>query len=239
MSVTWSVVLSIILMVILLEKQEHKNLLREMLPSKALKKLERGGIVVEQYKTLTIFFSDIVGYTSMVAEMSPIDVMKMLNSFYTEVDKLADKHKVYKIKTIGDAYLAVGGLSCPDKCSVSEGALRVALFALDLMELVKSFRTEDGSEIVIRAGIHSGPVVAGVIERKRPQYTIFGDAVNIASCMESSSQAMKIQCSDATYHLLQQAPKYNVYLKERGHVEVKDKVLLHTWFIEGARRDIE
>eukprot|EP00590_Aulacoseira_subarctica_P009040 CAMPEP_0172436124 /NCGR_PEP_ID=MMETSP1064-20121228/71547_1 /TAXON_ID=202472 /ORGANISM="Aulacoseira subarctica , Strain CCAP 1002/5" /LENGTH=488 /DNA_ID=CAMNT_0013184511 /DNA_START=1820 /DNA_END=3288 /DNA_ORIENTATION=- len=311
MSVIFSLVLSIVLMVILLEKQEHKNLLREMLPSKALKKLQRGGIVVEKYKMLTIFFSDIVGFTSMAAKMTPIDVMKMLNSFYSEVDKLADKHKVYKIKTIGDAYLAVGGLSCPDKCSVSEGALRVnflydivgftsmaakmtpidvmkmlnsfytevdkladkhkvykirtigdaymavgglscpdkcsvsegalrvALFALDLMEVVKNFRTEGGLEIVIRAGIHSGPVVAGVIERIRPQYTIFGDAVNVASCMESSSEAMKIQCSDATSHLLRQAPKYNVSLKERGHVEVNDLGRVHTWFIEGAREYIE
>jgi len=239
LSVFLSLVLSTALMVILLEKQEHKNLLREMLPSKALKKLQRGGIVAEEYKMLTIFFSDIVGYTSMTADMSPIDVMKMLNSFYTEADKLADKHKVYKIKTIGDAYMAVGGLSCPDKCSVSEGALRVALFALDLMELVKSFRTEDGLEIVIRAGIHSGPAVAGVIEKKRPQYTIFGDAVNIASWMESSSKAMKIQCSNATYKLLQQTPKYSVFLKERGHVEVNDLGRVHTWFIEGARKDIE
>jgi len=239
MSVIFSLVLSIVLMVILLEKQEHKNLLREMLPSKALKKFQRGGIVVKKYKMFTIFFSDIVGFTSMAAKMTPIDVMKMLNSFYSEVDKLADKHKVYKIKTIGDAYMAVGGLSCPDKCSVSEGALRVALFALDLMELVKNFRTEGGLEIVIRAGIHSGPVVAGVIERKRPQYTIFGDAVNVASCMESSSKAMKIQCSNATYHLLRQTPKYNVSLKERGHVEVNDLGRVHTWFIEGAREYIE
>jgi class 3 adenylate cyclase/sensor domain CHASE-containing protein len=235
-SVMVSIAFSVVLLVILLEKQEHKNLLHEMLPKKALKKLARGGMVIDEYKMVTIFFSDIVGYTSMTADMQPITVMKFLNSFYIEVDKIADRYKVYKVKTIGDAYMCMGG--CPDKCSVAEGAERVALFALDLMELVKSFRTEDGVQIVIRAGIHSGPIAAGVIERKRPQYAIFGDSVNVASSMEQYSKPMKIQCSDRTAHLLRQAPSYYFSVKERGKVSIKDLGRIHTWYIEGAKEYI-
>jgi class 3 adenylate cyclase len=227
-----SIVLSLMVMLILIEKQQHKNLLHEMLPAKALKKLETQGVFVKEHTMVTIFFSDIVGYTSMSADMRPIQVMKMLNSFYTEADKLATKNKVYKIKTIGDAYMCVGG--CPDKCSAFEGAERVALFALDLMEFVKKFRTEDGSQISLRAGIHSGAVVAGVIEKKRPQYTIFGDAVNVASSMESSAEAMKIQCSHVTSHLLKSAPNYRFSLVEKSVVELTDHGQFNTYVIEGA-----
>ncbi len=156
-----SLLLSWMLMLIFFEKQAHQDLLKEMLPKKALKKIQRGETVVEKYSMVTIFFCDIVGYTSMSADMRPIQVMKLLNTYYNEVDKLASKHNVFKIETIGDSYMCVGG--CPDRCLGSEAAEHVALFALELVELVKKFSTEDGMQIVIRAGINSGPVVAGVV----------------------------------------------------------------------------
>jgi class 3 adenylate cyclase len=227
-----SLVISSMLMEVLVERQAHKNLIKEMLPKKAMRKIQRGEVVAESYNIATIFFSDIVGYTTMSAEMRPIKVMKLLNSFYTEVDKIAEKHGVYKIETIGDAYMCVGG--CPDRCLGPEGAEKVALFALDMIELVKNFRTEDGSKIVVRAGVNSGPVVAGVVGTTRPQFTLFGDAVDAASRIESTSKEMKIQCSDFTYRLLRDAPNFNFIMKERGHVQIKGKGNMNTWWIEGV-----
>ncbi len=231
-SVILSVVLSLLLLSILVEKQQHKNLLQEILPAKALNSLQKSGMFVQEFPLVTIFFSDIIGFTSMSAEMQPIQVMKMLNSFYTEADKLAIKNKVYKIKTIGDAYMCVGG--CPDKCSAVEGAERVAMFALDMIELAKRFRTDDGSEICIRAGIHSDAVVAGVIEKKRPQYTLFGDAVNVASSMESTSEKMKIQCSHVTAHLLKKGPSNHKFsLLKKGDM-ILGQGCFTTYFIDRA-----
>ena len=233
-SVIGSFALTVLLSLILLGKQANQNLLNEMLPKKALRKIQRGQTVVEKYNMVTICFCDIVGYTSMSADMRPIEVMEMLNSFYNEVDKLTDKHNVYKIKIIGDAYMCVGG--CPELCSGPEGAERVALFALDVIELVKNFRTDDGSQILIRAGINSGSVVAGVVGTKCPQYTVLGAAVNAASRMESTSEEMKIQCSDTTHLLLRHAPNYEVFLTQRGDEKIQGKGHISTWFIEGATK---
>jgi class 3 adenylate cyclase len=133
--------------------------------------------------------------------------------------------------------MCVGG--CPDKCSAFEGAERIALFALDLIELTKRFRTDNGSQITIRAGIHSGAVVAGVIEKKRPQYTLFGDAVIVASSMETHSEAMKVQCSHVSSHLLKSAPNYRFSLVENGIVELTEQGRFKTFFIERADKYIE
>lgn len=97
----------------------------------------------------------------------------MLNEFYNEMDHLLDNHKVYKLDVIGDAYMVLGG--CPDGCTGPEGAERVARFALDVVELVSGFVATDGSTILVRAGLHTGPLVAGVIGTRKPQYTVFGD----------------------------------------------------------------
>lgn len=160
-SILISLLLAWMLMIIFFEKHAHQDLLKEMLPRKALKKIQRGETVVEKYGMVTIFFCDIVGYHNLSADMRPIQVMKMLNTYYSEVDKLANKHKVFKIETIGDSYMCVGG--APDRCLGSEAAEHVAVFALELIELVKNFSMDDGSQILIRAGINSGPVVAGVV----------------------------------------------------------------------------
>jgi len=233
-SILISLLLAWMLMIIFFEKHAHQDLLKEMLPRKALKKIQRGETVVEKYGMVTIFFCDIVGYNNLSADMRPIQVMKMLNTYYSEVDKLANKHKVFKIETIGDSYMCVGG--APDRCLGSEAAEHVAVFALELIELVKNFSMDDGSQILIRAGINSGPVVAGVVGTNRPQYTIFGDAVNAAARMETTSETMKIQCSEVTYRLLRDAPNYEFDLSERGTVDVKGKGRMNTWFINGGSK---
>jgi len=234
LSIVLSVALSSLLLVILIEKQQRRELLRQIIPVKAIKRLQQKRVVVDKYNIVTLFQSDIIDFTAISAEMTPIRVMQMLNSFYNGVDKLAIKHGVYKIKIIGDAYVCVAG--CPDVSSGPDGAERIALFALDMMEFTTNFRTEEGAEISVRAGIHSGELVAGIVGFLRPQYTVFGDTSTVASRMESSSKRMKIQCSDVTWRLLQDAPHYNFMFQEaKEQVQMEDgRIKGKTWFIEGA-----
>jgi class 3 adenylate cyclase len=131
-----------------------------------------------------------------------------------------------------DAYMVTAG--CPDRCTPAEGAEKVALFAVDAVALVDDFQAPDGTKLFIRVGINSGPAVAGVVGTKRPHFTVFGDTVNAASRMESTSMKMKIQCSESTYRLLLEAPKHTFDLKHRGEIDVKGKGTMRTWWIEGS-----
>ena len=234
MSVLLAFLISLMFLTILVTWQGHKDFLDGMLPKKALHKIRRGEVYAEHFDMVTIFFSDIVGYTNMTADMRPIDVMKMLNSFFTEVDKLADKHGVHKVETIGDAYMCVGG--CPERCMSAEAAQRVAMFALDMIDLCENFRLENGSKLLVRCGLNSGRVVAGVVGTTLPHFSLFGDAVNTASRMESTSERMRIQCSDMTYRLLRDAPGYDFDLSQRGGIQVKGKGQMNTWWINGATK---
>ena len=159
---------SMLFAVVLVERQLHKLLLYKIMPANIIKKLNKNETVVERYRLVSVFFSDIVGFTSLAGEMSPLQVMRMLNELYSEFDRIVEKHGVYKVETIGDAYMVVGG--APEKIPASEAAQKVALFALELMEFVKNFRTSSGDRIYIRAGIASGPVVAGVVGKSMPRY---------------------------------------------------------------------
>ena len=129
--------------------------------------------------------------------------------------------------------MVTGGV--PDRCLGPEGATKVALFALDTVALVETFRTAEGAQLFIRCGINSGPLVAGVVGTKRPQYTVFGDTVNAAARMESTSETMRIQCSDLTYRLLRDSQTHVFDIEERGGIEVKGKGHMHTWFINSAK----
>lgn len=221
----------------LVERQLHRNLLYKVLPRSAIAKLHRGQTVLEKFNLVTIFFSDIVGFTSMAGSMRPIQVMKMLNELYTELDKLVEKHKVYKVETIGDAYMVVGG--APARVPAPLAAERVALFAIDAVQLVKDFRTKDGDKIIIRAGLASGPTVAGVVGHAMPRYCFFGDTVNFASRMESTSKSLQIQCAEITFRLLLDAPNMNFELPKRVEgdivgVNIKGKGHQVTYWIEKA-----
>jgi len=218
-----SLLLAFLTALTLVERQLHRNLVHKMLPSNAIAKLQRGQTVLEKYKLVTIFFSDIVGFTSMAGSMRPIQVMKMLNELYTELDMLVEKHKVYKVETIGDAYMVVGG--APDRVPAPLAAERVALFALDAVNFVKNFRTKDGDRVFIRAGLASGPVVAGVVGQAMPRYCFFGDTVNFASRMESTSKKMKVQMAEITYRLLRDSPNMNFRMTKRMDGDIAGVVI--------------
>jgi atrial natriuretic peptide receptor A len=230
-----SFLIGLLTAVVLVGRKLHRNLLLKIMPQDAISKLQRGQTVLERFNIATIFFSDIVGFTTMSGEMTPIQVMKMLNELYIHFDKLVKKHKVYKVETIGDAYMVVGG--APYRCTGPEAAERVALFAIDAIAFVKNFRSKDNHQIYIRAGIASGKVVAGVVGEAMPRYCFFGDTVNVASRMESTSTKMRIQCSDLTARLLENAPTKSFTLVQRQEgntmgVEIKGKGLMQTWWIE-------
>ncbi|KAJ1472520.1 nucleotide cyclase, partial [Baffinella frigidus] len=164
-------------------------------------------------------------------------VMEMLNELYTLFDHLVEVHDVYKVETIGDAYMVLG--AAPNVCSASEGAEKVARFALAALDAVRNFRKRDGTTVLIRCGLASGPVVAGPKPgNAMPRYDLFGDTVNFASRMESTSKSMRIQIAEQTYFLLKDAEgkslfDMNLRLGEDGlpGIEVKGKGRVTTYWI--------
>jgi class 3 adenylate cyclase len=133
--------ISVLFMTVLVANKERQTLLYKMMPPKVVKKLQKGKTVVQKYDISTVFFSDVVGFTKLSADLSALDVMDMLNDMYTQFDMLVEKHKLYKVDTIGDAYIVIGG--GPDGCSGRTGAERVAQFALDAMKACKNIRAKN------------------------------------------------------------------------------------------------
>ena len=235
-----SFIFMILMMLVLVSKSQLESILLRLMPPRAIKKLTKGETIIEKYDMVTIFFSDIVGYTKMSSEMTPQEVMKMLNDLYSRFDVEAEKHGIFKVETIGDAYIAVAG--CPKRCSGPEAAQKMALFALDAMKIVSDYQTDDGSNVCIRAGLASGPCVAGVIGTALPKYTLFGDTVNFAARMEQTSEKMKIQISPSTQRMLLDAPTYDFECEERRDkngelgVEVKGKGRQYTYWVKSAQK---
>ncbi len=235
-----SFIFMILMMLVLVSKSQLESILLRLMPPRAIRKLRKGETIIEKYDMVTIFFSDIVGYTKMSSEMTPAEVMKMLNDLYSRFDIEAAKHGIFKVETIGDAYIAVAG--CPKKCSGPEAAQKMALFALDAMKIVNEYQTDDGTNVCIRAGLASGPCVAGVIGTSLPKYTLFGDTVNFAARMEQTSQKMKIQISPSTQRMLLDAPAYDFECEERRDdsgelgVEIKGKGRQFTYWVQSARK---
>ncbi|XP_035231048.1 atrial natriuretic peptide receptor 1-like [Stegodyphus dumicola] len=213
------------------EKKKTDALLYEMLPKYVADQLKRGlKVEAESFDCVTIYFSDVVGFTSMSAQSSPLEVIDFLNDLYTCFDSIIENYDVYKVETIGDAYMVVSGLPVRNG---DNHASEIASMSLHLLDAIKKFpiRHKIYDKLMLRIGIHSGPVCAGVVGRKMPRYCLFGDTVNTASRMESTGLPLRIHCSESFKQLLEKMKGY--VLEERGIVNIKGKGQMRTYWLLG------
>lgn len=211
------------------EHKRSESLLRNILPTKVIERLKsEGQTIAEGYNGASVLFADIVGFTPMSQQITAEDVVALLNHVFSKIDDLVAAHQLEKIKTIGDAYMVAAGI--PQ--ARSDHAQAIADFSIDLLELVKSIKNQDGQPLQMRVGINSGPVVAGVIGKHKFAYDLWGDAVNTAARMESHGLPCEIQITRETWELL--GPEYMV--EERGLVSIKGKGEMRTYLLKGRQR---
>jgi atrial natriuretic peptide receptor A len=217
------------------EQKKTDALLHSMLPKEVANHLRQGKATTAQsFQCATIFFSDIVGFTALAGSSTPLQIVKLLNELYTTFDTITDTYDVYKVETIGDAYMVVSGV--PRENGILH-ASEIANMAIDMIAASQKFKIPHRTDetLQIRCGMHSGPVVAGVVGAKMPRYCLFGDTVNTASRMESTSEAMKVQASDAAAQLLKKNGGFQ--LECRGSIQVKGKGTMLTWWLCGRENN--
>jgi class 3 adenylate cyclase len=211
-----------------LEQQKSEQLLLNILPRAIVDKLKQlQGSLAERFDDVTILFADIVNFTPLAAHISPLDLVNWLNQIFSEFDRLAEHHHLEKIKTIGDAYMVVGGLPIPR----GDHPEAVMEMALAMQEVAQRIARKDGQTFQLRIGINTGAVVAGVIGIKKFSYDLWGDAVNIASRMEAQGSPGKIQVTEQTY----QRVKHLYDFEQVGQVMVKGRGYLTTYHYVGRK----
>ncbi|NXA15465.1 GUC2F cyclase, partial [Sapayoa aenigma] len=216
------------------EKQKTEKLLSQMLPPSVAEALKTGGTVEPEYfDQVTIYFSDIVGFTSISALSEPIEVVDLLNDLYTLFDAVLGNHDVYKVETIGDAYMVASGLP---KRNGNKHAAEIANMSLDILSSVGTFKMRHMPDIPlrIRIGLHTGPCVAGVVGLTMPRYCLFGDTVNTASRMESTGLPYRIHVSQSTVDTLWSLNDgYEII--PRGKTELRGKGVEDTYWLVGKK----
>jgi class 3 adenylate cyclase/CheY-like chemotaxis protein len=213
---------------LLAEQDKSERLLLNILPKAIADRLKQDqGVIADSFPNVTVLFADIVDFTRLAAHASPGEVVSLLNDIFSRFDRLAETHHLEKIKTIGDAYMVVGGLPTPRP----DHAVAVAEMALDMRAMLTGQLRQTGGLLNLRIGIHSGPVVAGVIGTKKFIYDLWGDTVNIASRMESLGAPGAIQVSHETYELLRD----HYAFEARGRVNVKGKGEMLTYLLVNRR----
>ncbi|XP_062567629.1 atrial natriuretic peptide receptor 1-like, partial [Saccostrea cucullata] len=211
------------------EKDKTDRLLYRMLPRLVADKLKRGEFVVpEEFEAVTVFFSDIVGFTTIASKITPLDVVDFLNEIYTLFDDIISTYDVYKVETIGDAYMVVSGL--PERNGNAHSG-EIANMSLAILGQLKQFKLKAIPEqkVMVRIGLHTGPVCAGVVGQTMPRYCLFGDTVNTASRMESNGEGGKIHITENTKTALQNLGGYDMV--DRGNIKIKGKGEMFTYWL--------
>ena len=213
------------------EREAAEQLLLNILPASIVERLKRDqAAIAEGFLEATVLFVDLVGFTPLSAKMAPTKLVAMLNEIFSRLDALTEKYGLEKIKTIGDAYMAVAGVPTPRK----DHAVAVANMALELRDVASRFQTPTGEPIRVRIGINSGPVVAGVIGTKKFSYDLWGDTVNTAARMEAHAEPDTIQVTERTYERL----RTQFHFEPRGTIEVKGKGEMKTYVLIGPRASL-
>jgi class 3 adenylate cyclase len=214
---------------------ENEALLLNILPRSIAERL-RGGetVIADRFDDMAVLFADVVGFTELSSRLEPNEVVSLLNEIFTICDRLADRFRLEKIKTIGDAYMVVGGLHTVygfDAQAHATHAEDVAAMGLAIIDEIERFGQARGLTLRIRVGMHVGPAVAGVIGLKKFIYDVWGDTVNTASRMESTGVPGRLQVTPQTYDRLRDRFEF----ERRGPIEVKGKGIIETWFLTGGR----
>lgn len=216
------------------ERNRSDSLLLNILPVGTAYELKRNGkVLAKKFESVTVLFTDFVGFTHYAEKLSPEKLVEIVDYYFSKFDEIIEKHNLEKIKTIGDCYMCAGGLPFATK----DHAFKMILAAFEIAEFVKDSKNNealDHSRFEIRIGINSGPVVAGVVGTKKFAYDIWGDSVNIASRMESNSEAGKINISESTYELI----KDSFDCDYRGEIEVKNRGMMKMYFVNKSKSSI-
>jgi adenylate cyclase len=209
------------------EYARSEALLANILPATIAERLKDrpGSVIADKYDDASILFADIAGYTERASDTTPEELVAFLDDLYTSLDALVTRHGLEKVKTSGDAYMVVSGVPLPRPDHLEA----LADLALDIADAVAGLTDSRGRAVPLRIGMASGPVVAGVVGSQRFFYDVWGDAVNVASRMESTVAVGRIQVPQPVYQQLRD----HFVFEERGDVEVKGKGVLHTWYLVG------
>ncbi|MCK5102657.1 MAG: tetratricopeptide repeat protein, partial [Cyclobacteriaceae bacterium] len=215
----------------ILDKQNHEieGLLLNILPKETAKELQKDGYATPRYyESVSVLFTDFIGFTKIAEGLKPHELIAELNSYFNAFDDIIDKYKLEKIKTIGDAYMCAGGIPTPNTthpCRIVQAGLAMQEYMEIKNEQCKKLGKKPWG---LRIGIHTGPVVAGVVGNKKYAYDIWGDTVNIASRMESKGEVGKVNISSATYKLIND----NYECQHRGKIAAKNKGNIDMYFRE-------
>ena len=214
-----------------LERDRSERLLLNILPPAIAERLKRNEVNIAQgHADVTVLVGDIVGFTRMTEELSPVETVKILNDVFSVFDDLADRYRVDKIKTIGDAYMAAAGLETGAQIHYADA---IASMALEMQAKIDEYRRRTHAKIEIRIGVGTGPVVAGVIGKKKFIYDMWGDTVNVAFRMAADAPAGAIQMDSTTYRRLQHRFRF----AESQEVDIKGKGLMQVYRLEGPMRE--
>jgi len=218
------------------ERHRSEKLLHNILPAIIAERLQKGeSLIADTYPEVTVLFADIVGFTKLSAQLGPREIVSMLNDVFGLFDGLVVKHKLEKIKTIGDCYMVVGGV--PDRSPTH--CQQVARFALAALKSLEEYAADFPNPMRIRIGMHTGTVVAGIVGTQKFAYDLWGDVVNIASRYETTGTPNKIHVSDAVRVRLED----DFIFEDAGEVDLKGKGMMRSWFLvgdkEGAAEVIE
>jgi adenylate cyclase len=206
------------------EQQRSHQLLLNVLPeSIADRLLQEQTVIADHFSEVTVLFADIVGFTQLATQKSPDEIVHLLNEVFSLFDQLAEHHGLEKIKTIGDAYMVVAGIPYQRL----DHAAAIADMALAMRSALATYNQDTGQSLAIRTGIHTGPVIAGVIGLKKFAYDLWGDTVNTASRMESHGLPDEIQLTQSTYEYLRQ----DYHCQPRGQIEIKGKGMMTTYLL--------